>query len=156
MNSSVPLVSPPLITAALTRIATTTPTIAQNSVVLKACLVSVVRRRIRPSRRIGSVRTAPGLVPASIDAVSLSFDVLAWAVQGDRRSLSPLCSQTGWQVASRYGEQCCLASARLPSSETSETDRSVYLLELLLAGEMLSGKTVTDSSRPESVVDEIV
>src|SRR3954453_22478168 len=26
----------------------------------------------------------------------LFFDVLAWAVQGDRRSLSPLCSQTGW------------------------------------------------------------
>jgi hypothetical protein len=48
MNSSVPPVSPPLIAAALTRIATITPTIAQNSVVLNACLVSVVRRRMTP------------------------------------------------------------------------------------------------------------
>src|SRR5215208_7016718 len=44
MNSSVPL-SPPLITAALTRIETTRTTIAQNSVVLNACLVSVTSRR---------------------------------------------------------------------------------------------------------------
>src|SRR5215208_320518 len=50
MNSSVPL-SPPLITAADTRIPTTTATIAQNSVVLKACLVSVAKRRTAPLAR---------------------------------------------------------------------------------------------------------
>jgi hypothetical protein len=45
MNSSVPgAVSPPFIVAALIRIATITPTIAQNSVVFRALLVSVVRR----------------------------------------------------------------------------------------------------------------
>src|SRR3954451_9672194 len=44
MNWSVPL-SPPLITAAATRIATISPSIAQNSVVLKAAFVSVTRRR---------------------------------------------------------------------------------------------------------------
>ena len=55
-----------VLTAALTRIAAMTPTIPQNSVVLKACFVSVVRRRMRPSRRRESVRTAPGFVAASM------------------------------------------------------------------------------------------
>src|SRR5215213_7448586 len=48
MNWSVPS-SPPLTTAALTRIATISPSIAQNSVVLKAAFVSVARRRARRS-----------------------------------------------------------------------------------------------------------
>jgi hypothetical protein len=48
--------------AALTRIATITPTMAQNSVVLKACLVSVVRRRTMPVWRTESVRAAPDVV----------------------------------------------------------------------------------------------
>src|SRR4051794_10685336 len=50
MNSSVPL-SPPLMAAALTRMPTITTTIAQNSVVLNAFLVSVVRRRSAPPPR---------------------------------------------------------------------------------------------------------
>src|SRR5215211_6043297 len=45
MNSSVPPLSPSLMAAALTRIPIITPTIAQNSVVLKAFFVSVARRR---------------------------------------------------------------------------------------------------------------
>jgi hypothetical protein len=63
MNSSVPL-SPPLIAAADTRIATITPTIAQNSVVLKACLVSVEKRRTAPLARsaIGYYLRKSGMV----------------------------------------------------------------------------------------------
>src|SRR3954451_15931764 len=49
MNSSVPgAVSPPLIEAAATRMPTITTTIAQNSVVLNACFVSVEIRRVTP------------------------------------------------------------------------------------------------------------
>src|SRR3954447_19851020 len=54
MNSSVPgAVSPPLIVAAAARMPTITATIAQNSVVLNACFVSVERRRTtdRPAGR---------------------------------------------------------------------------------------------------------
>src|SRR3954471_22804978 len=54
MNSSVPPLSPPLISAALMRMPTTTATIAMNSVVLNALLVSVVRRwsaRVRSTAR---------------------------------------------------------------------------------------------------------
>src|SRR4051794_10492904 len=72
MNSSVPLVSPPLMTAALIRIAATTPTKPQNSVVLNACLVSVLRRRMTPvplpSIASGRVRL---LVAASIGLLLL-------------------------------------------------------------------------------------
>src|SRR3954452_8483325 len=49
MNSSVPgAVSPPLIIAAAARMPTITSAIAQNSVVLNACFVSVERRRTPP------------------------------------------------------------------------------------------------------------
>src|SRR5437868_6808746 len=70
MNSSVPgLVSPPLIDAAATRMPTTTATIAQNSVVLNACFVSVERRRIALVRADRST-PAPAL-PARVVADSM-------------------------------------------------------------------------------------
>src|SRR5215203_943645 len=115
MNSSVPSVSPPLITAALTRIATMTPTIPQNSVVLNACFVSVVRRRSLPLRRVGSVRTAPDLVAASMRSLFLLVRYAAWAVQADRGgSHLPLCSQTNGQVTIALSEASCLAQLGYP------------------------------------------
>src|SRR5215207_5955085 len=68
MNSSVPL-SPPSMRAALTRIAAIRATIAQNSVVLNACLVSVVRRRAErempPERALRSPLVTPVLAMCS-------------------------------------------------------------------------------------------
>src|SRR3954452_23017793 len=80
MNSSVPPVSPPLIAAALTRMATITPTIAQNSVVLNACFVSVARRR-----------TLPTLTPvlAGVAAVAASTGSLLVFVGLARQALRP-------------------------------------------------------------------
>src|SRR3954452_6499145 len=70
MNSSVPgAVSPPLIEAAATRMPTITATIAQNSVVLNACFVSVERRRTRSRPAVRSV-LAPTL-PARLVADSI-------------------------------------------------------------------------------------
>src|SRR5512132_1037658 len=72
MNSSVPPLSPPLMAAALTRIATMTPTIAQNSVVLKAALVSVRRRAARPSpppRRASAPRVVTSWAVRSLVAI---------------------------------------------------------------------------------------
>src|SRR2546423_5353104 len=62
MNLSVPL-SPPLMTAALIRMAATSPTIAQNSVVLNACLVSVVRRRAVRAMPVRWVARSPPVAP---------------------------------------------------------------------------------------------
>ena len=45
----------------------------------------------------------------------------AWAVQGDLRSLSPLCSQTGWRLLRVTAKRCCLAFHRLPSLREIET-----------------------------------
>src|SRR3954451_18207990 len=62
MNSSVPLVSPPLITAAATRMPAITPSIAQNSVVLGAALVSVLRRRTEmPVAPLGALVVADSI-----------------------------------------------------------------------------------------------
>jgi hypothetical protein len=56
-----------LITAALIRIATMTPTIAQNSVVLNACFVSVLKRRANPrASLLSGERPRAPLVAASI------------------------------------------------------------------------------------------
>ena len=56
-----PVASPPLMTAALTRMATTRATMAQNSVVLNACLVSVASRRatLPTDEPFPSARTLP-------------------------------------------------------------------------------------------------
>src|SRR3954453_591145 len=75
MNSSVPL-SPPLITAALTRIATIRPTIAQNSLVLNACLVSVARRRVTGLRLRPVRRSAPVALWVAIGLNSFGWVVV--------------------------------------------------------------------------------
>src|SRR5215217_3857174 len=75
MNSSVPL-SPPLIAAALIRIAATSTTKVQNSVVLNACLVSVARRRaVLPKPPVTPVRA--GGVVTSCEAMCDSFRWIA-------------------------------------------------------------------------------
>jgi hypothetical protein len=74
MNSSVPL-SPPLISAALTRIDTTRTTIAQNSVVLKLAFVSWLRSATRariPVARGVSTRVLP-VAPVVAKVCSFGF-----------------------------------------------------------------------------------
>src|SRR5215213_1790305 len=88
MNSSVPL-SPPLISAALTRIATTSPSMAQNSVVLMAAFVSWLRSARRP--RIPFVRgVSTRVLPvAPVVAKVCSFELIVFrSHRGERVRLS--------------------------------------------------------------------
>src|SRR5215213_5744112 len=84
MNSSVPgAVSPPLIMAAAARMPTITTTIAQNSVVLNACFVSVDRRRtaLRPADR-STLAPAPRFRVVAASMVFLLFEL---PISQDRR-----------------------------------------------------------------------
>src|SRR3954451_17137056 len=90
MNSSVPPVSPPLIAAAATRIPTTTPTIAQNSVVLNAALVSVLSRRATPLR------------PRSAAPVRTLADSIDSSLVDLTRDPPPKCIRNGCPRASGY------------------------------------------------------
>src|SRR5215207_3019034 len=88
MNSSVPL-SPPLISAALTRIETTSTTIAQNSVVLKLAFVSWLRSAMRariPVARGVSTRVLP---VAPVVAKMCSFWVDCFRSPGGEHVWSP-------------------------------------------------------------------
>src|SRR4051794_39787259 len=106
MNSSVPPVSPPLIAAAAARIATITPTIAQNSVVLKACFVSVARRRT--AVRL-TERSSASVRPTRLVADSMLVPPLEWMVP-QARPVSDETAQHGIAGVPRgvsvAGESC--------------------------------------------------
>src|SRR5215204_5166831 len=94
MNSS-PSLSPPVITAALTRIAAMTPTMAQNSVVLNDALVSVAKRLTRaiptaPSQPRGSLHLQGYGLPCVLPSVRISA-LTPLALAGDQ---CPTCDFT--------------------------------------------------------------
>src|SRR6188472_3205783 len=107
MNSSVPEVSPPLIEAAATRMPTITTTMAQNSVVLNACLVSVENLRIallRLAERSVSALTPPARVVADSMLVPPRWCVpKIRALQDETTRLGQVIPEKRWVPAATGG-----------------------------------------------------
>src|SRR3954471_5144401 len=109
MNSSVPL-SPPLMSAALTRIEITSTTIAQNSVVLKLAFVSWLRSAMRARTPVVRGVSTRGLPVAPVLAIGVTLFGWVLASEATERALSALAHRRFMQDGGRL-----VALAPLPA-----------------------------------------